>query len=64
MAQQMKSWLLNAAGVLLVQKRIFINKIHLSQVNHIRTIIVRFTIYYIRNPLLYVPICKVLLEFL
>ena len=32
--------------------------------NHIRTIIVPFSIYYIRNPLLYVPICKVLLEFL
>ena len=32
--------------------------------NHIRTIIVPFIIYYIRNSLLYGPIRKVLLEFL
>ena len=32
--------------------------------NHIRTIIVLFSIYYIRNPLLHMLICKVLLEFL
>ena len=32
LTQQMKSWLLNAARVLLVQQQIFINKIHLWQV--------------------------------
>ena len=32
--------------------------------NHVRTTIVPFIIYYIRNSLLYVPIRKVLLEFL
>ena len=32
--------------------------------NHIRTIIVPFSFYYIRNPSLYVPIRKVLLGFL
>ena len=32
--------------------------------NHIRTIIVPFSIYFIRNTLMYVPIRKILLEFL
>ena len=64
MAQQIKSWLLNTGRVLLVQQQIFINKIHYGKWNHIRTIIVPFSIYYIRNFSLYVLIRKVLLEFL
>ena len=32
MAQQVKSWHLNATGVLVLQQQIFINKIHVWQV--------------------------------
>ena len=31
-AHQLKSWILNATGVLVVQQQIFINKIHVLQV--------------------------------
>ena len=65
-AQQLKSWLLNAASVVVMQQQIFIDKIYVSQAewNSYSFIIVPFTIYCIRKSLLYVPIRKVLMEFL
>ena len=49
---------------LVVQRQIFINKIHVWQVESYAQpfLNVTFTIYYIKNSLLYVPIRKVLLN--
>ena len=49
-----------------MQQQIFIDKIYVSQAewNSYSFIIVPFTIYCIRKSLLYVPIRKVLMEFL
>ena len=46
MAQQMKSLILNATRVLVVQQQIFINKIHVWQVESL-VIIPYYTVYYL-----------------
>ena len=66
MTQKLKSRHLNATRIFVVQQQIFINKIHVWQVESYSQpfLIVPFTIYGIRNSLLYVRIRKVLLDFL
>ena len=67
MAQQLKKWLLNATRVLLVQQQIFVSKIHVKmtiEIIFLTFLIVSFIVYCIRNSLLYMPIHKVLLNFL
>ena len=65
-AQQLKIWFLNATSVVVMQQQIFTNKIYVLQaeLNSYPFITVPFTIYCIRKSLLYLPIRKVLLEFL
>ena len=57
MAQQLKKGLLNARRVLVVQQEIFFSKIHAWQVESYSQpfLIVPFTIYCIKNSLLYMP---------
>ena len=62
MAQQLKSGLLNAARDFVVQRQIFVKKIHVSYSQPF--LIVPFSICCISNSLLYVPIGKELLDFL